>query len=86
MLLKKDKEHASNDEINGLYIEALQKTQTLLTSYVDIHTAYASWLESVGNLQASKEYWQKAINLNPDNKKQYQAEVDRLNKLLGASQ
>jgi tetratricopeptide (TPR) repeat protein len=70
--------HRDDNAINGLYIQAINKTN----SNVDIMTVYAQFLEKTGNLQAAKEYWQKAIIANPKGKKIYQAEVDRLDKLL----
>ena len=73
-----EKLHTSNDQISALYSEAVNQTN----SNTDILTAYATWLESVGNLQAAKEYWQKAIVANPAGKKIYQGEIARLDKLM----
>ncbi|MBX4204973.1 MAG: tetratricopeptide repeat protein [Candidatus Doudnabacteria bacterium] len=72
--------HASNDIISALYSEAVVKTN----NNIDIITTYADWLEKAGNLQGSKEYWQKAIVINPAGKKIYQAEIDKINKQLKA--
>lgn len=69
--LRIDGFHASNDEISALYSDAVNKTEY----HIDIISAYASWLRNAGNLQASKEYWQKAIEINPSNKKAYEAEI-----------
>ena len=76
---EKERLHASNPELNSLYIEALAKTH----SNIDIITVYAQFLESIGNLQESKEYWQKAIIAFPPNTSLYQVEIDRLNKKSG---
>lgn len=70
--------NASNDTINGLYVEALGKT----SSHIDMTTSYADWLEKAGNLQAAKEYWQQAGVINPNGKKIYDAEIKRLDALM----
>jgi tetratricopeptide (TPR) repeat protein len=77
-LLEKEHLNASNDTISSLYSEAVVKTN----SNIDIITTYADWLSKSGNLQASKEYWQKAIEINPKLKKTYQAQIDKIDKLL----
>jgi tetratricopeptide (TPR) repeat protein len=77
-LLEKEHLNASNDTISSLYSEAVVKTN----SNIDIITTYADWLQDNGNLQASKEYWQKAIEINPKLKKIYQAQIDKIDKLL----
>jgi tetratricopeptide (TPR) repeat protein len=77
-----DKYKASNDIISATYSEALVKTNF----HIDIITSYASWLERVGNLQASREYWEKAIVVNPGAKKIYEAEINRIDKVLKQQQ
>jgi tetratricopeptide (TPR) repeat protein len=81
-LLEMEHLNASNDTISSLYSEAVVKTN----SNIDIITTYADWLQDNGNLQASKEYWQKAIEINPKLKKTYQAQIDKINKLLKLQQ
>jgi tetratricopeptide (TPR) repeat protein len=67
-----------NEEINDLYTEALQKTD----NSINIITAYAVFLEEIGDLQGAKSYWEKAIDVNGANRSQYQAEIARLEKLI----
>lgn len=68
---------ASNDEVNSLYIEAVNKTAGH-PNHADILVSYAIFLEKSGNLQGAIEYWQKALAVNPAGKAQYQAEIERL--------
>jgi tetratricopeptide (TPR) repeat protein len=77
-LLEMEHLNASNDTISSLYSEALVKTN----NNIDIVTTYADWLQKTGNLQAAKEYWQKAITANPTNKKIYQTQIDKINQQL----
>ncbi len=77
--LEIDKFDISNDQVSALYSEAVNKT----SYHVDVISAYASWLEEVGNYQASKEYWQKAIEINPDGKEIYEREIKNLDQFLG---
>ena len=72
--LEIDRFHAADDQINVLFEEALNKTQ----SHIDVVTFYATWLEKVGNLHRAKELWQAAIEINPDKKAIYQQEIKRL--------
>jgi tetratricopeptide (TPR) repeat protein len=74
IIFEKDKKGADNDKISSLYSEALNKTG----NHIDIVTAYALWLGETGNLQASKEYWQKAIELNPTGRPVYEAEIGKI--------
>lgn len=76
--LEIDKFNATNEQIKSLYSDALLNAK----SNIDILTSYAAWLEKVGDLQKAKEYWQQAITINPDGKPIYQAEIDRLEKLI----
>lgn len=69
---------ADNNTITTLYSDAINKTN----NSIDIITVYASWLEGAGNLQAAKEYWLKAIEVNPKNKPAYDAEIKRLDEKL----
>jgi tetratricopeptide (TPR) repeat protein len=78
IVLEKDRFGADKDKLNGLYIEALRETR----ENIDIITSYAAFLESVDNLQASKEYWQKAVVSYPANKAVYEAEITRLDTLI----
>jgi hypothetical protein len=45
-------------------------------------TFYAPWLEKIGDLPGAVNYWGQAILANPKNKSLYQAEIDRLNKMI----
>ncbi len=74
--------NAPEDQMTLLYAEALDKTKNELTALTDITTSYATYLEKIGNLQAAKEYWQKAAEMNGDNRKAYDAEIKRLDALL----
>jgi len=76
------KMQTSNDSIGFLYIEALSKTN----NHPDIVTNYARYLESIGNLQAAKEYWIKAGEINPPRAALYANEVARLDTLLNQQQ
>jgi tetratricopeptide (TPR) repeat protein len=78
IVLQEEKFNLGNDRISALYSEALVKTNT----HINMVTAYAVWLEKVGNLQSSKEYWQKAIELNPNNKATYEAEIKRIDQKM----
>ena len=61
-----------------IYTQALSATG----SNVNIVTFYAQFLEKIGDLKGAKAQWQKAIQINPSGKKDYQAEVTRLDKLI----
>jgi tetratricopeptide (TPR) repeat protein len=74
ILIEKEKFNASNDKLNDLYVQALNKTG----ENIDMITVYAQFLEEIGNLQPAKEYWQKAIEANPDRKALYQTEIKRV--------
>lgn len=74
ILLEKERFNASNELLTNLYSEALSKTN----NHVDIITAYATFLEEIGNLQAAKEYWQKAVEANPGRRSLYEEEIKRL--------
>jgi tetratricopeptide (TPR) repeat protein len=73
-----DRFSADNNTVSALYSDAVNKTN----SHIDIITSYAAWLEKSGNYQAAKEYWQKAIQKSPANKKLYEAEIKRLDALI----
>jgi tetratricopeptide (TPR) repeat protein len=64
--------------LNDLYVNALAKTFDRIEIVVD----YARFAEKTGNLQVSLEYWQKAAELNRDNKNVYLIEADRIAKAL----
>ena len=79
---KIDRVNAPSSEITALFEEALKDTAQNgdAANSTDIFTSYATWLEKSGNLQSSIEYWKKAIEANPESKKIYQAEIDRIEK------
>jgi tetratricopeptide (TPR) repeat protein len=78
ILLLQEKFNTPNSEIDNFYQEALTKTE----NHVDIITAYAGFLEKIGNIQKAIEYWQKAGVENPDQKNTYDIEIERLQKTL----
>ncbi len=80
IILEKERFNASNETLNGIYIEALGATAG--QSDFDVMANYAQFLESTGNLQGAKEYWQKAAEANPGNKAVYDAEIKRLDALI----
>lgn len=65
----------SNEELNSIYLEALEKTG----EHADVITYYAKFLEQIGDLEAAEHYWQRAIERNPDGRTTYEAEITRLN-------
>jgi tetratricopeptide (TPR) repeat protein len=78
IVFEKEKMATSKEVLNSYYLDALGKT----TNNIDIITSYATWLEKVGDISKSIEYWQKAVELNPGNKALYKAEITRLQKNL----
>jgi tetratricopeptide (TPR) repeat protein len=60
--------------IKGLYQEALQNT----ANNIGIITAYAVFLEINGDKQGAIEQWQKAIEVFPQGKADYEAQIARL--------
>jgi tetratricopeptide (TPR) repeat protein len=77
--LEKDKFGADTNRLSDLYKEALDKTG----ENIDMVTAYAQFLESIGNLQGAIDQWEKAkTNYFEDPPPVYQGEIDRLKKLL----
>ncbi|HYF97712.1 MAG TPA: tetratricopeptide repeat protein [Coxiellaceae bacterium] len=80
ILIQKERFGVAGQELNDLYLQALEKT----LNNVDINTAYAVHLEQVGNLQAAMEYWQKAAELNPSARPLYEIEIKRLDEAIKA--
>lgn len=76
-----DKLGIDKPSLEALFAEAIDKTKTNPNA-IDMVTFYASWLKQVGEYQASKEYWQKAILLDSNRKQIYQQEIDNLMPLL----
>jgi tetratricopeptide (TPR) repeat protein len=70
--------HASNDDLDKIYKQALDGTHMDL----NIITVYAQFLEKGGDLQSALNFWKIAVQQMPNNKI-YQAEVARLQKVLG---
>lgn len=77
--LKRDRFGASNEELNGLYVDAVVKTD----NNINLLTSYAQFAEKAGNLQTAYEYWQKAAETNKENSKTYLAEAARVKALIG---
>jgi len=69
---------ASNEELNNLYREALDKTN----NGVDIITSYAIFLETTGDLQGALDKWKQATVSNPTNKSVYATHIKRLEALI----
>ena len=61
--LEKDHFAASNDDLQKLYEEALQKTNNNLTIIV----SYATWYEQRGLQDAARQWWKKAAEQDPEN-------------------
>ncbi len=82
--MKIDRMNSSNEEVNRLYEEAIREvTQNGdAANKTDIYTSYATWLEKAGDPAKAIEYWKKAIEVNPETKSVYQAEIDRILKSL----
>lgn len=74
------KHYYDQNRLDNLYIEALDKTK----NSINIITAYAQFLEDIGNLQGARDYWQKAIDLYPTNRVGYEAEIRRIDQKLQA--
>lgn len=70
--------HLSTDELKKIYTQALSATG----SNINIVTFYAQFLEKSGDLKDAKAQWQKAIQINPSGKKDYQTEITRLDNLI----
>lgn len=62
--------------IEATYKNALEKT----SGDINIITSYAQFLESQNRKEDAIVQWQKAIEIYPQNKTIYQAEIDRLSK------
>ncbi len=66
---------ATGTKIDSIYKDSIAKTKS-----VTMTTAYASFLDSQKRKPEAIIQWQKAIELYPQNKTIYQAEIDRLSK------
>lgn len=64
------------NKISPIYLDAIKKTG----NDFNMVTAYAQFLGSIGKKAEAIAQWQKAIQLNPNLKATYQAEIDALNK------
>ncbi len=81
---KIDRVNASTQETTRLYEEALQDTalNSDVPNNVDILSSYATWLEKIGDIAGAIDKWKKVADINPEDKKLYQAQIDRLQKLI----
>jgi tetratricopeptide (TPR) repeat protein len=75
--LEKDNLNMSNRDVDLLYNQALEKTH----DNVNIISAYALYLESVGNNATALELLQKAVKANPKYANQFKSEIDKLKML-----
>ncbi len=74
-----DNEKQPNDALDSLYKTALDKT----FNSADIVTLYAEFLENKkGDLAGAVTQWKRAIEVNPDKKAIYQAEIERIQNKL----
>ena len=69
--LQKD---AGQDALKSLYQEALDKT----ANNIGIITAYAQYLEKIGDKEGAIAQWQKAGEVFPQGKSTYEGEIARL--------
>lgn len=76
--IKRDRFGASNEELNGIYVDAVVKTG----ENINILTNYAQFSETAGNYQISYEYWKKAADTTKENKSMYLAEAERVKGLI----
>jgi tetratricopeptide (TPR) repeat protein len=76
--IKKDRFGADSEELNGLYVDALVKTN----NHIDIVTSYAKFAEESGKTLVAYEYWQKAIEIYPESASVYKKEMERLKKMM----
>jgi len=67
---------SSIENVSAVYEKALLVTK----NDINIVINYASYMRDVGQKVKSIELWKKAIDMNPENKSVYQAEIDLLNK------
>ncbi len=65
-------------EIKSVYEEAIQKVDPTINAI----TAYARYLESIGDTQGAIDQWNAAIIKNADGKSMYQPEITRLTSML----
>lgn len=70
--------HLSNDRLKQGYEEALKATN----SHVNILILYAKFLEKIGDLPGAVQQWKKAIEVNPEGKSTYEAEITRIQGLV----
>lgn len=63
-------------EVEAVYLKAISETNT----NINMVTAYASWLGQIGRKQDAINQWKRAIEIYPQGKIQFQAEIDMLNK------
>ncbi|OGE75591.1 MAG: hypothetical protein A3I07_02760 [Candidatus Doudnabacteria bacterium RIFCSPLOWO2_02_FULL_42_9] len=78
--LMKEYFNANSEQLDKIFQDALAAVPD--KTEIDIVTRYAQFLEETRNLKDAIGYWQKAIELFPLRKSLYQAEIDRLEKLI----
>jgi tetratricopeptide (TPR) repeat protein len=67
---------AKRERMDALYKEALEKTN----SSPQVLTAYAQYLEQLGDKEAAIKEWEMAISVDVSQKAYYQSQIDRLKK------
>lgn len=72
------KAQSNNDPkvVDPVYLAAIEKTAT----NINMVTAYASWLGSIGQKTKAIAQWQKAIEIYPSNKAVFEKEISLLKK------
>lgn len=72
------KAQSNNDSkvVDSVYLDAIVKTK----GDINMVTAYASWLGSIGEKTKAIEQWRKAIEIYPKNKVVFEAEIRLLEK------
>lgn len=72
------KAQSNNDPkiVEPVYLAAIEKTAT----NINMVTAYASWLGSIGQKTKAIVQWQKAIEIYPSNKAVFEKEISLLKK------
>lgn len=77
ILIKEERFGASTQELTSLFRQGLEETRSGM-SYPDMVTAFAVFLEKIGDYAEAIKYWEIAIEVNPQGREVYQQEIDRI--------
>lgn len=80
--LHKEKMGATNEELKEIYVLALAQDPY----DTDMVIAYATFLGEIGEYQAAKDQWMKAIEYRPKDKGKYEAEIKKLDEKMNPAQ